>query len=238
MDDTNRSEAGPFQLLILLLSVFVLCALAAETFFALPPELAALLRRLDTIICLVFLADFFLRLRRAADRKAFMRWGWLDLVSSVPAVPALRIGRIFRVVRLLRVLRAFRSAKVLLQHLYRDRGRAALSTAAGAAFLTAISASIAVLNFENVPGANISTAADGLWWSFYTLANIDYGGHFPVTPEGKLLRLLLVTAGMVLFGVFTGYAASYFLSGEEERETGEIAALRAEVSSLRSELKK
>jgi len=238
MDETLRNEAGPFQLLMLLLSVFVLCALAAETFFALPPETAALLHRLDTLVCLVFLFDFFLRLRRAADKRAFMRWGWLDLVSSVPAVQVLRLARIFRIVKLLRVLRAFRSAKVLVQQLCRDSGRAALSTAVGAAFLTAISSSIAILTFENVPGANISTAGDGLWWSFYTLANIDYGGHFPVTPEGKLLRLLLVAAGMVLFGVFTGYAASYFLAGEEERETGEIAALRAKVSALRSELKK
>ena len=46
-----------FQLLVLCLSVFVLAALAAETFLPLRPEVRGLLLHLDTAICLVFLAD-------------------------------------------------------------------------------------------------------------------------------------------------------------------------------------
>ena len=220
--ETNQNcgaggEMSLFQALMLFLSVFVLGAIMAQTFFTLPAEVNALLNRLDTLICRVCIADFFFRFFRAADKAGFLRWGWIDLVSSIPAVEILRWGRIVRIVRLLRVLRAFRSVKLFLGCLYKRRGRAAFSTAAISAFLAAIFSSIAILTFENVPGANITTSGDGLWWSFYTLANIDYAGHYPVTPEGKAIRFLLVVAGMVLFGIFTGYAASSFMEDNEKR---------------------
>jgi len=231
-------DASLFQLLVLFLSIFVLGAIMAQTFFRLPAELDALLRRLDTLICFVFIGDFFYRLCAAESKKAFLRWGWIDLVSSIPAIEILRWGRLLRILRLVRVLRAFRSVKVVLQYLYLKRDRAAFSTVIIATFLAAIFSSIAILTFENAPGANIVTAQDGLWWSFYTLANIDYTGHYPVTAEGKLIRLLLVVAGMVLFGVFVGYAASFFLEDEERKETKELENLRREVENLREDLGK
>ena len=213
----GAEEIGPFQLLVLCLSLFVLGAIIAQTFFSLPPEVVSLLNRLDTLICLVFIADFFTRFFRAADKAAFLRWGWIDLVSSIPAVEVLRWGRIVRIARLLRVLRAFRSVKVFLACLYKVRDRATFSTAAMTTFLIAIFSSIAILTFESVPGANITTASDGLWWSFYTLANIDYAGHYPVSAEGKAIRLLLVVTGMMLFGIFTGYAASFFIEDSPKK---------------------
>jgi len=233
-----HDEMSLFQVLMLFLSVFVLGAIMAQTFFALPPEVNTLLNRLDTLICAVFIADFFYRLFRAGDKAGFLRWGWIDLVSSIPALEILRWGRIVRIVRLLRVLRAFRSVKLFLACLYKRRGRAAFSTAAISAFLVAIFSSIAILTFENVPGANISTAGDGLWWAFYTMANMDYAGHYPVSPEGKAIRFLLVISGMVLFGIFTGYAASSFMEDSEKKESKELDGLKREIELLRADLKR
>ncbi len=232
----ENEEADLFQVLVLFLSFFALGAIMAQTFFRLPPELDALLDRIDTLICFVFIGDFFYRLFRAESKARFLRWGWIDLVSSIPAVEILRWGRVVRIIRLLRVLRAFRSVKLFLGCLYRNRSRATVGTAVIAAFLIALFSSIAILTFENVPGANITTSGDGLWWAFYTMANIDYMGRYPVTPEGKAIHYLLVVAGMVLFGIFTGYAASLFLKDDEQREADEIGELKREIERLRSDL--
>jgi len=61
-------------------------------------------------------------------------------------------------------------------------------------------------------------------------------GHYPVTAEGKLIRLVLVFAGMVLFGVFVGYAASFFLEDDERKEAKGIEELRRDIASLRESL--
>jgi voltage-gated potassium channel len=226
-----------FQLLVLSLSLFVLGAMAAETFLPLRPQVKDLLLKLDTGICLVFIGDVLQRFLKAGDKTRFLfPWGLIDLVSSIPALPALRWGRILRIYRLLRVMRAFRSMKLLMEQIYRRRGRAVCTTAAIASVLVGLFSSIAILTFENRPDANIRTAGDGLWWSLYTLANMDYQGHYPVSFEGKLIRFLLVVSGMVLFAVFTAYAASLFIKPEEEEEAADIHALRKEVEGLREQV--
>jgi voltage-gated potassium channel len=234
----ERGEpASLFQLLVLFLSVIILGAMTAETFLALRPEVKDLLFKLDTGICLVFIGDFLYRLLKADAKMSFLLpWGLIDLVSSIPALPALRWGRILRVYRLLRVMRAFRSVKLLLEHLYRHRGRALCATAAFASVLITLFSSLAIMTFENRADANIRTAGDGLWWSVYTLANIDYQGLYPVSFEGKTVQFLLVASGMVLFAVFTGYAASLFIAPEQKNESEDIHSLRREIKRLREQV--
>ncbi|HSR34427.1 MAG TPA: ion transporter, partial [Anaerolineae bacterium] len=57
----------------------------------------------DNAICVVFFGDFLYSLSRAPDRWRYFRtWGWMDLLSSVPAIEGLRIGRLARIFRILR----------------------------------------------------------------------------------------------------------------------------------------
>ena len=83
-----------FQLLMLVLCIYVLVALFVDTLFNLPPQVSSLLQTLDTVICFIFLADFFYRLYRAENRLAFLKWGWVDFISSIPMLTFFRWGRV------------------------------------------------------------------------------------------------------------------------------------------------
>jgi hypothetical protein len=50
-----------------------------------------------------------------------MKWGWIDLLSSIPASNWLLLGRFAWVLRLVRVLRALRSMERLLRILLKHR---------------------------------------------------------------------------------------------------------------------
>jgi len=109
---------------MLVLSVYVLGALFIETVFKLSPQVTSLLQSLDTAICFVFLWDFFHRLYLAENKLKFffLKWGWVDLISSIPMMDSFRWGRI---VRVFRILRSIRSAKFILREfadicLFRD----------------------------------------------------------------------------------------------------------------------
>jgi voltage-gated potassium channel len=69
--DGSQKRLTGLPVLMLVLSVYVLIALFADTAFRLPVEISALLRTLDTVICFIFLGDFFYRLYRAEKRLAF-----------------------------------------------------------------------------------------------------------------------------------------------------------------------
>lgn len=200
-----------FQILIIILSVYVLGALFIDTVYTLPDEVSHILALVDDAICLIFLVDFFSRLYTAKNKLAFMKWGWIDLLSSIPALDIFRAGRLIRLFRLIRILRAIRSTKLLVSYTFKNRKQGTFSAVAAISLLLVIFSSIAILNVETDPNSNIKTAEDALWWAFVTITTVGYGDKFPLTTEGRIIAAVLMTAGVGLFGTFTGFVASWFM---------------------------
>jgi voltage-gated potassium channel len=219
---------------MLVLCLFALAALGVETLTTVRPETRQVLEYADTAICLIFFADFCIQLARAPSRWGYLiRWGWIDLLSSIPMIDVLRVGRAARVLRILRVLRGLRSTKLLATFVLKRRAQDAFLAASLVTILLVVFSSIAILQFERVQGANILSAGDAVWWSVVTLTTVGYGDRYPVTGEGRILATLLMTAGVGLFGTFSGFVASWFLrSGEDQQET-ELQSVRAELVALR-----
>lgn len=217
-----------FNLLIIVLSMYVLAALVVDLLVTLPPETQRLLEYIDFGICIVFLIDFIVRFTAADNKWRFMRWGWIDLLSSIPAVDALRPGRAIRLVRLLRLLRAFRSARLLFLFLFRNKVQGTFTSVSIIAVLMVIGSAIAILEVERVPGANIRTAGDAIWWAYVTITTVGYGDKYPVTTEGRLIAAALMTVGVGLFGTFTAYVASWFVEEKKEEENIEQGTRREE----------
>lgn len=242
-NDSEKKLTG-FQLLMLVLCVYVLVALLIEGMFKLPPQISSLLQMLDTAICFIFLGDFFYRLHRAENKAAFLKWGWIDFISSIPMLSWFRWGRIVRVVRLIRILRSIRSLKFILAVLFENRAKGTFSTVVLATVSLLIFSSIAILNVETVPEANIKTAGDALWWAMATITTAGYGDKFPVTTEGRIIAVILMTAGVGFFGTLTAYIASVFLNTGKTSETSEtevakeLRLLRERMESVETKLHK
>ena len=235
MPQVPASRALAWQLVVLVLSVLTLVFVAVDTLFELTPETSTLFFLIDTAICMVFLADVAYRGIWHPDRRAYWRWGWLDLLSSIPAVAVLRWGRLVRIIRIVRVLRAFRSTRALVGHLFRDPARGSVVTVALATFTLVVFASIAMLNLEaTAASANIHTASDALWWSFVTVTTVGYGDLYPTTDLGRFIAALLMAAGVGLFGTLTAYLANAWLTRHAgpSTESGDLRALSREVARL------
>ena len=235
MKHSKPGETGRVPLwdvFILFLSVYVLSAMVAEMVLKLPEDTAKLLQVLDTIICVVFLGDFLYRLISAKDKLEYLKWGWVDLISSIPTVDALRIGRVFRVVRVLRILRGVRSTKTFLRLLFRNRAQSTLATVGVFSVAMVIFASIAILYVEVGPESNIKSAQDALWWALATVTTVGYGDKVPVSVEGQIIAALLMITGLGLFSTFTGYVSTFFVEEEieeqdhEEEERDEMIRVR------------
>jgi len=223
-----------YQIFMLALCVFALVALAVERLFDFGPDVSRLIQYADFGVCLVFLLDFAYSLATARNRRSyFLTWGWIDLLSSIPAVDAFRIGRAARILRIFRILRGVKATRVLSSVVLERRAESAFLAASLVSFLILLLASISIMSFEDVPEANIKGAEDALWWAFVTMTTVGYGDHFPVTSEGRLVGALLMVAGVGLFGTFSGFVASWFLAPKAAQSRSEIEALREEIAALR-----
>jgi voltage-gated potassium channel len=235
-EKSDLQAVTPFQIIILLLSIYVLIAVFIVEFISLPENVVLLLDYIDTGICFIFIYDFFYRLYCAKDKWRFLKWGWIDLVSSIPAIGVFRFGRVIRVFRILRILRAFRSSRRLIAFLFEHRAKGALASAVLIAIVMVIFSSITILICEKDPASNIKTPLDALWWSLVTISTVGYGDKFPVTMEGRVIALMLIFAGIGLFATFTGFLASIFLEGGQKKEQMEIESIVNEISLLKEEI--
>ena len=195
----------------------------------------------DGVLCLVFMGDFLRRLRRAPSKRGYFfdEFGWLDLLGSLP-VPGLRLARAFRVVRVGREVRHYG---------LRNLARLATSNRAANSLLATIFLTILVLQFgsmailraeDDAADGNIRTASDALWWCYVTITTVGYGDHYPVTNLGRNIGVAVLTIGVGLFGVLTGFMANLFLSpkqADDEAPADQSADLRRELAIQSADLR-
>lgn len=228
----NSSDLNPsqrprvYQFFMLGLCIYVLAALATETVAPLSDDTKTILEYADNGICAIFIVDFFCNLIFSRDRLGYLKWGWLDLVSSIPMVDAFRVGRVARIVRILRVLRAIRSTRILATFILERRAQGAFAAVALVSLLLVVFSSIAMLQVETTESANIKSPEDALWWSVTTITTVGYGDKYPVTSEGRVIAVIVMMAGVGLIGTFSGFVASWFLSPRENEQEVEFEEIR------------
>jgi voltage-gated potassium channel len=218
LGNTER-RLGVLNIIVFILSFYVMGVLIFDTFYEFPKETAILLSYIDTAICIFFFLEFSVRFFQAENKLSFMKWGWIDLISCIPMVDFLRMGRILSIIRLIRVVRAFRTTTHLVNHLFANKAQGTFTSISVIAILLVIFSAIGILQVENDPNSNIKTAEDAIWWAYVTITTVGYGDKFPVTSEGRIIASVLMTAGVGLFGTFTAFVASWFVDVKSEKET-------------------
>ena len=232
--NSDKADGDPFvgyQLLILTVSVLSLGIMALMAGFALSPETRTVLDVADMAVCALFLLDFGVSLSWAPNKLRYLAtWGWLDLLSSIPAIDLARWGRAARVLRVLRVMRVMRATKIVAGLAIRHRARNAAMAGVLLLLLVVFASSIAILHFEDVEGGNIREAHDAMWWAATTVSTVGYGDYYPVTWEGRLIAVLLMITGVGSFAAIAAGLVSWFMPPPANSD---IARLVEEIGRLR-----
>ncbi len=200
-----------------------------------------------TVIWLVFIADFGLRFVIAPNKAVFLRNNVITIVAL--ALPAFRMVRAFRVLRAVRAARGLRLVRIVgtanrsMNALRRSLDRRGLGYVLLTTIVVIALGAAGMLTFE--PAGEIEggfeSYGDALWWTAMLVSTMG-SAFWPITPEGRVLTLLLSVYGLAVFGYITASFATFFI-GQEAREgddgplpAPDIAALREQITLLRSDL--
>ena len=215
------------------------------------------LEALGTVIWVIFILEFALRLLLAPDRVGYLRRSWLTAVSLL--VPALRVFRAARALRVLRLARVGRGARLVKVVASVNRGMRALGRSfarRGFGYVTALTALVVLagaagmLAFErDAPGSAITDYGGALWWTAMVVTTMG-SDYFPRTAEGRALCLLLALFAFAVFGYVTATLATFFIgrdaaaatAGDADDRDGvaskaAVDALRSEIAALRAEIR-
>jgi voltage-gated potassium channel len=89
-----------------------------------------------------------------------------------------------------------------------------------------LAASYVLYFLEKGINPKINTYFDSLWWGIATITTVAYGDIVPITFAGRLVGIVLIYTGTVLFVTFTGVIL--FLLTKEEVKT-EMRPLEKEI---------
>ena len=144
-------------------------------------------------------------------------FGWADLFSSLP-FPNAKILRLFRLWRVFRLFAQY-GTRGLADQFIRKRAENALLTVVFLVLCVLQFGALAVLRAESrSPDASITSASDALWWVFVTITTVGYGDRYPVTNVGRGVAVLVMIAGVGLFGTLSGFLANQFLAPPAPRK--------------------
>jgi voltage-gated potassium channel len=186
---------------------------------------------IETILTVVFVAEFATRFAASHNRAGYLRGHWIDIVALIPVA---REVRVLRLLRLLRMVRAFAGVYRALGHVGRlvnHRGLGLLVTA-WLGVMVVCSAGLYIA--ENGVNKAITSPLDALWWGIVTLTTVGYGDVYPVTPEGRLAASALMLLGISLFGAITATITSYLIATGKSSAVDPVAQLR-ELALLRDD---
>ena len=244
--------SNAYELFILVLTILSLAIMVGLVAPNTNDATKTLLNAYDNIICLVFIGDFFARMRRAPSRRQYLvhERGWLDLLGSIPSFGFLVDGgrwaslfRLARISRLARITRLFRtqSKREIVDDVRRNRSQYAVVITLTAAMVVLVLASLFVLQFEaNAPNGNIKTGGEAVWWAIVTITTVGYGDYYPVTAGGRIVGFFVMLAGIGIIGALASIFAAVLVSGGTDDDApssevrDELRAIRRELAALRA----
>jgi voltage-gated potassium channel len=81
-----------------------------------------------------------------------------------------------------------------------------------------VTATILVHHLEKGVNPHMKTYMDSLWWGVSTITTVGFGDIVPVTFAGRVIGIVLMYIGTVLFITFTGLLVTWWMRGEVEKE--------------------
>jgi voltage-gated potassium channel len=204
-----------------------------------------------SVIWLIFVVDFGLRLVLAPHKLAYLKRNWLTAVSLfVPALRLLQITRLAYLLRLARVTRGLQLVKVVaslnrgMRALRRSMARRGFGYVAVLTAVVTLVGAAGMYTFERgLPnGEGLQSYGDALWWTAMVMTTLG-SAYWPVTEEGRILGFLLAVYAAGVFGYLTASLATFFIGRDASNQEAEVVgaddieALRQEIAALRAELR-
>lgn len=215
---------------MLVLALGSIPLLVFESFY---PSLFAVL---NWTISGVFAVELGVRLViHGPGRKRYAVSKWYDFAIVVlTLIPVLMPLRALRSVRVLKVLKIFRLLAFTKRGMATAKriwaGTSGRYVLAAAVALIAASA-VGVRFLENDGGGEIDSWGDTIWWSIVTMTTVGYGDISPGTGGGKAVAIVLMLAGITVFGVITANLAAWFTRSKEESEKDDLARRVSELTA-------
>lgn len=86
--------------------------------------------------------------------------------------------------------------------------------------------------FERGRNETVHSLLDTVWWAVSTVTTVGYGDVTPVTPQGRLIGIVMMIIGTALFWSYTALFAEALVTEDISDIEGELRSLSRKLRSL------
>lgn len=210
---TKRGAYDMLHLLILGLSLFLVISISLDTFrniaFYKQPEFL----KVQFWICMVFLADYFIELFMADDKKHYI---WSHMIFLLVSIPYLDIihhfgwtfsAEVTYLIRFIPLVRGGYALAIVVGWFTSNRTASLFVTYLLILIATVYFCAMVFYVVEHEVNPLVENFDDALWWA--AMDTTTEGSNIvAVTPIGRILSFGLATLGIIMLPLFTVYLAS------------------------------
>jgi voltage-gated potassium channel len=190
---------------------------------------ADLLEILDTIIAILFMIEYLLRLWiaplrpnarpgiRGAAYYAVTPMAILDLLAIAPTIlgivsPELYLLRIFRLVRIARVGRSKNLQKSIryFNRILSSKKEELQISAIYSGVVICISSVLMYIAEGRIQQEQFGSIPRCIWWAIITVTTVGYGDAIPVSPGGRLVASVTAISGIAVIAIPIGIISAGF----------------------------
>ncbi len=133
----------------------------------------------------------------------------IDLLAILPFFHELRLLRVFILFRIFKLFRYTKSFSMLTGVLATKKFEFVTLVMFASLVIFVSSVLIYVMEANN-PASPVNTLFDALYWSIVTISTVGYGDVTPVTTEGRLVAMVVITSGIGVLAFTTSLVVSAF----------------------------
>lgn len=139
----------------------------------------------------------------------------IDLLAILPFFHELRLLRIFILFRVFKLFRYAKSFQTLAGVLSTKKFEFITLMVFSSIVIFVSSVLIYVMEANN-PNSPINTLFEAVYWSIVTISTVGYGDVTPITSEGRIVAMLVITAGIAVLAFTTSLVVSAFTERLDE----------------------
>ncbi len=215
-DRPSRDKQWVYNILhviVLALAVYLVVAISIDTFKNVPFYHQSKFMHTQFMICLAFLADFFIEWIMAPRKWSYLKTHFFFFLVSIPYLAIIdyygwhfdeKVGYLLRFIPLVRG--GYALAIVVGWFTY-NRATSLFLTYLVTLFASIYFGSLVFYVFEKGINPLVKDYYSALWWGFMDATTVG-SNIIAVTPVGKILSVLLAALGMMMFPIFTVYVTN------------------------------
>lgn len=200
------SKRQTLYLTIIFLTILDICLLTYIFFYPVQDSIKQWVFAFDLIICIILWVEFIYSYRHSENKKQYLKENAISILGLFPLnfyfLRALRLIRLIQLIKLWVLARdSERAYAKFLHRTYLDK---IILVAIVFIFLETILIRIIDPNINDLPTA--------LWYIVVSLTSTGYGDIIPANFSGKIIGMITMIGGILIFSALTAVISSIYVS--------------------------